>query len=910
MKKPCLKENLFWVATTLPLLLAACGSNPTTDVKAKADTKTSMATLAKVVKTHNNNTKWFIELEADPITFSAQSIGSQQASFRAQAKAAGIQYTERYQFKRLFNGFSVVTNQQGAIALSHLAGVKAVYPVEFFPAPQLEIIATPANNETAALPEMFYAKELTGVARAAKELNLTGKGVKVGVIDTGVDLNHPALKNRVKAGYDFVGDLYGSEDENGQPFKATPSDKPQDCQGHGTHVAGIVGGYDPNYTREGLPFSGVAPEVDFGIYRVFGCSGGTDEDVLIAAMEKASQDGMQVVNISIGTAFNSWAERGSALAANRLAKKGVIVVASAGNAGEYGTYTMGGAGMGEQVIAVASVDNAYIEATGISVKNGKDYPYAYSVGAAKIKDEWLPLGKSQNSNPTATKDGCEQNDFDTSIKGKIALIRRGGCDFLKKAQNAQLAGAAGIIFYNDRVNDYTNPLVLGIKIPVVMVDEAFGIEMDKVANTGIEVNLHGNIIPIPNPSGGFTSFFSSLGMSAELDLKPEITAPGGKILSAYITTKSINGYEVISGTSMASPHVAGAAALLLQANPQIQAKEMRTLMMNTAQILQPYINESENKKRRADYVQRQGAGLLDIVNAYKATKETPVNIYPPKLNLLDSAKIPRAEKVLTVSNNSDRPINYSVKHLPSFTVGDPSHSPQRLPASAFVSVNGQSIDEEALNIVVPAHGKTELNVSITPPEYATNLSQYGGYIQLTAQDAPRLTVPFSGMKGDYQSMRIFTDIKRFQESIPTPILYDAYTKQEYVNGSEPDIMPDYSFKDIENDLGQFIDEPLFLIHLNHQVRKLKVDIINEREEVMRAHEEDYKSRNCSNDLNAQSIACSTYFSYSWDGKVNGNPVPNGIYKVRFTVIKPLADVENPGPDGQEVYTSPSFKIIR
>ncbi len=143
---------------------------------------------------------------------------------------------------------------------------------------------------------------MTGADYAQNTLGFTGKGVKVAVMDTGIDYHHPDLGGcfgagcRVAFGYDLVGDAFNA-DSSSPTFNPvpTPDNDPDDCAGHGTHVAGIVG-------ANGV-VKGVAPDVTFGAYRVFGCNGSTTADVMIAAMELALADGMQVLNMSIGASF-------------------------------------------------------------------------------------------------------------------------------------------------------------------------------------------------------------------------------------------------------------------------------------------------------------------------------------------------------------------------------------------------------------------------------------------------------------------------------------------------------------------------------------------------------------------------------------------------------------------------------
>src|SRR5213075_1592787 len=141
---------------------------------------------------------------------------------------------------------------------------------------------------------------------------------------------------RVAFGTDLVGDAYNANDAD--PI-ITPDNDPDDCAGHGTHVAGIIGANGA--------VKGVAPGVTFGAYRVFGCVGSTSDDVMIAAMERALADGMQVLNMSIGSAYE-WPNAPTAMAASRLVNKGMVVVAAIGNDGASGLYSASAPGLGDK----------------------------------------------------------------------------------------------------------------------------------------------------------------------------------------------------------------------------------------------------------------------------------------------------------------------------------------------------------------------------------------------------------------------------------------------------------------------------------------------------------------------------------------------------------------------------------
>lgn len=214
-----------------------------------------------------------------------------------------VDYKVRNEFS-IFNGAAIQVQSgphQGE-DLASIPGIKNVWPITLHAMPKVKTESRHKPTD----PEVVSDHHMTGVDIVHKKLKLTGKGIKVGVIDTGVDYNHPAFaakgaqtgcfgrkgKNcRVQYGWDFVGDDYTGANA------PKPDADPMDCFGHGSHVAGIIGGNALNIKttpKPPQPFVGVAPEVTLGAYRIFGCKGNAGDDVIMAAMEMAFNDGMDV----------------------------------------------------------------------------------------------------------------------------------------------------------------------------------------------------------------------------------------------------------------------------------------------------------------------------------------------------------------------------------------------------------------------------------------------------------------------------------------------------------------------------------------------------------------------------------------------------------------------------------------
>lgn len=812
---------------------------------------------------------WFVELAGKPTVEGASIlvVDAQHNAFRAQAEKAGLIYTERYSFTTLFNGFSVSIDSKDVAKLSRLPGVKSVYPVE--------IIARPQTFESDINPDLFSSINMIGADVAQSELGFTGAGVKVAVMDTGIDVNHPAFGGdgvaeldstffysspRILYGYDFVGNDFDAE-FNPVPV---PDDIPDDCGGHGTHVAGIIGAND---ATNGM--KGVAPDVTFGAYRVFGCEGSTTADVMIAAMERVLADGMDVLNMSIGSAYQ-WPQYPTAVAADRLVKKGVVVVASIGNSGATGLYSAGSPGLGKDVIGVASFDN-----TDINV------PY-FTVNAEKIG--YIPMTFSP-APPTSgggeiVDVGLACDPLTVDITGKVALAARGTCAFGLKAQNSINAGAIAVIISNNVDGLYNGTLGAPLTdpdIPVVGISLADGTFI-RAQTAPIMMTWTDQIESTPSPTGGLISEFSSYGLSPDLALKPDIGAPGGDIYSSY--PLELGAYAAMGGTSMASPHVAGAAALLLQAKPNLAARKVRDVLLSTAE---PQLWWALPELGFLDNVHRQGAGLLQIDKAILGRGFYKIQVRPSKISAGESEAGPYTTTV-TVKNWAPHSVTYTLDYvnaLSTFGTINPSFY-----------TSDASVDFSRSTLTVPAKSKASFKVTINPATkpLTADYGQYGGYITLTPTEGDMsFSIPFAGYVGDYQDV---------------PVLYaDPYGLPylvSYYSAAFPLTDPSEWTFSMQGD-----DIPFFWVNLNHQSKKMLMKVYEAETDKPWGvfFKELYLPRNESNDY---------FYEFAFDGITSKGirtlEVPDGTY---YAVIKILKANGNPGnPDHWDTWTSPAFVIDR
>ncbi|HEX7137586.1 MAG TPA: S8 family serine peptidase, partial [Vicinamibacterales bacterium] len=438
---------------------------------------------------------WFVELSNPPTSdgTSMAVLEREEADFHAAATNARVQYSENKHFRELWNGLTVRANGRNADRLRGVPGVAAVYPVT-------KVRITQEEGQPGNVIDLITAIKMTGVDIAQNELGLTGRGVRVAIIDTGIDYNHPDLGGcfgpgcRVEKGFDLVGDAFNADDD--VPIIA-PDPDPDDCAGHGTHVAGIVG------ARGGI--TGVAPEVKFHAYRVFGCEGTTTSDIMLEAMEMVLHDRADVLNMSIGAALQ-WPQYPTAQASNRLVKRGIVVVASIGNDANLGLYAASAPGVGKDVIGVASFDNTFANLVAFTVSpDNKAIGYNNSDSPPPPTSGSSPLARTGTA--TAASDACNPLGAG-SLTGKVALIRRGTCSFHQKSINAQNAGAVGVILYNNAAG-FLNPTVAGtpaVTIPVVAITAANGVLIDgRVAGGPVTMTWTNQVASEPNPTANLIS---------------------------------------------------------------------------------------------------------------------------------------------------------------------------------------------------------------------------------------------------------------------------------------------------------------------------------------------------------------------------------------------------------------------
>src|SRR5262245_36618681 len=639
------------------------------------------------------------------------------------------------QFQSALNGIKVEIPLSKLSKLSSLPGVAALLPVHE------DVPVNVTSVPYIGAPTVWSAPT-----------NFHGEGIKIAVIDTGIDYTHanfggpgtvaaytaanatdtlpadPSLFGpnapRVKGGFDLVGDNYNASDPaHNVP---APDPNPLDCNGHGSHTAGTAAGsgvtaagatyagpyasiiYTPVAFRIG---PGVAPKADIYSYRVFGCTGSTN--VTVDAINMAFNDGVDVINMSLGSPFGS-ADDASAVASTNVAKAGVIVVASSGNNGA-SQYITGSPATGTGAISVAANDaNTGFPGATMLISTDGTITAQNSNGASFTNGTGLQVAVLRTSYPNGPVSlGCSDSDYTGypgGVSGKLVVTLRGTCSRVGRAIRAEQHGAAAAAMLNTDTgyppfegqitSDPDNGFQFTVTIPFfgirgVLANAASDSSKLAAADTNTPPGPAGTVTlnntSIANP--GFTSFasFSSRGpRTGDSWLKPDITAPGVSTFSTLVG--SGNGATAMSGTSMAAPHVAGVAALVKQAHPTWnQVQEWKAAIVNTGNPsaiggLLPYLTS------------RGGTGLVQPIAAVKTnvialgdTATSTLNFGFAELN----ANFSQLKKI-KLRNKGGSPATFTI-------------------AQTNAAGSPHSIVLGSSSVTIPAGGDTTVNVTLNVP---------------------------------------------------------------------------------------------------------------------------------------------------------------------------------------------------
>ncbi|SDC75294.1 S8 family serine peptidase [Shouchella lonarensis] len=536
------------------------------------------------------------------------------------------EYEVERTYSKIFNGAALTLPANKVEKLLDYEGIKAIYKND-----KVELVR-PLNQKTSTetvTKETTGSTPRLGVAEMHTE-GFTGKGIKVGVIDTGIDYNHPDLKSAYKGGYDFV-------DDDDDPMETTYDDwlevrDPDDPDeffeeyytAHGTHVAGIIAGQAENNVDHAV--LGVAPDVDLYAYRVLGPGGWGETADIIAAIEQSVLDEMDIINLSLGSPENTPLTPES-IAVNNAVLSGVTVVVAAGNDALYALYdedhslyTVGEPATASLPIAVGAssmpLDILQFESTYTSeneMLTGQvrlDPTFDEDVDGESLSGQEFELVNIA---------GSDLDHIDLEGKAVVISAKELFRDEEGRLLRAGEDGAAAVFIYNDFVgleldsSSFWNFYGTGLDIPTFYLSDEQGSDIAALAEKEVSVKLGASEWIA---TGDLIASFSSRGPVNQTGaIKPEIVAPGEEIFSTVpdfmLGPEHIGNYDEAydhySGTSMAAPYVAGVAALMLQADHDLTPGEVKTRVMNTARPLAKEYNVFE-----------VGAGLIDPRSAVTA----------------------------------------------------------------------------------------------------------------------------------------------------------------------------------------------------------------------------------------------------------------------------------------------------
>lgn len=766
-----------------------------------------------------------VELEGEPLADAAtgeldtfvsspaglqleQDLLNEQASVRAEIEAlTGKTETASvngasdltYSYTTVLNGFSMKIPFGKLDEVRSLNGVKNVWVAEQYSLPE-DLSADDYTISMSSSTGMVGSTEVNA-------MGYDGTGTIVAILDTGFMKAHEAfsvMPTNTKYSKNDIASLLQSQTlaskvtdadsvyinekaPYGYDYANGDTDAEAVGQAHGVHVAGTVAG------NNGKDFYGVAPNAQLMIMKIFGDnSGSTSDDIILAGVDDSVKLGADSINMSLGSpaGFTDYGDENESEEEHltyygvytRAEKAGVNVLVAAGNETSSTNYNAHNnltyAEYPDNAI-VASPSTLEASLSVASVDNAKTTSYYMLLGEEKLA--YNNAVNSATSTPydiLDTMDGKtleyvmvpglgEEADYEgLDVTGKIAVVQRGGLNFGTKAENASKAGAAACIIYDNVNGAIINAALESFFIPTVTVTKIAGAKLAAASEKKVSFSKE-NYGLVDNPIGGGVSSFSSKGPAPDLTIKPEISAPGGGIRSSVLGAN--NAYEVYSGTSMATPHMAGEAALLRQYieknYPDVKGEALgdlvNSLLMSTA---------SPSRELDGTYypVRRQGAGVANIANAIESGAYLSVEGSKRPKAEVGSSKDGVYTYTATVHNMTGEAKSYTVDTtamIETITVinGEnfASNSNRDLTADEVtITYTGLTADNK---ITAPANGEATFSVKIEltaagKQAYQDNFpngSYVEGFTFLTADEGVSLSLPVLGFYGDWNSLKVF-----------------------------------------------------------------------------------------------------------------------------------------------------------
>ncbi|HYP08394.1 MAG TPA: S8 family serine peptidase [Bryobacteraceae bacterium] len=616
--------------------------------------------------------EYIVELAGEPAATSLKTPRSASARTSVRAMQARVQTAMAATGAEVYASVDTVLNAlmvrtADAATLNAIPGVARVYPVRLY-----KLVMDRAGG----LHKLPAAGAIIGGAANA------GAGMKIGIIDTGVDSSHPAFADagfQMPDGFPRVNRSTDTRYTNNKVIVARNYDRDvstaaRDLKGHGTSVAAVAAGV--LNTGPSATFAGIAPRAYIGSYKVFPDDReGAPDSAILEALNDAVNDGMDVVNLSLGS-FPAGRLDDDPLvrAVENAVQAGVIVVVSAGNEGP-GIATIGSPATAPSAIAVGASVNDRVFASTVWM-NGLDplvgQPADGSGSAAPVRAAMVDV---TTLDPTGLL--C-QPIASGSLTGSIVLIRRGECFFEDKLNFARDAGAIAAIVATDADRPDTSVMSVGAaRLPAMMIGYEDGVRAREQLQGGpIETQLDFAKRAVLVNSAALAEF-TSKGPSVDLRLKPDVLAVGTAVYTARPATAGSPSYGTVQGTSFSAPIVAGAAALLKAFKPGLSPEHYKSLLVNTAATFLARDGSSFP-------MQHTGAGLLDLQAAVRST----LAVAPASLGFGSGGSTSNLTQRLTLKNVSSTGDTFAITAEPRQDAPAPRITPDvvDLPAGGSAEV--------------------------------------------------------------------------------------------------------------------------------------------------------------------------------------------------------------------------------
>jgi minor extracellular serine protease Vpr len=602
--------------------------------------------------------RYIVELSDDPVATHAgarrvsalHSAAAEAQRIQVRGQQAGVRASVESrqgvvlgQVENVSNALLVRIPDAQAAALASIPGVARVHPVRSF---QLLL------DHALAVHRAYDAWNQIGASNA-------GAGIRIGFIDTGIDVSHPGFSDAsfaAPAGFpmaDSVADFAYTNNKvivarSYAKLFASPDPDPSaaDHVGHGTATAMAAAGVMNSGPLATI--SGVAPRAWVGSYKVFGTPGINDsasEDAILQAIEDAVTDGMNIISMSLGSNVAERLEFDPEVQAIAAAKSlGVIVVVSAGNNGN-NPNTIASPGDAPAAIAVGATNNNRMFAGTVLLPGANAL---VAMPAAGSNSSTTLAGPLMDVSPLDGSGLACASLPANSLSGAIALVFRGTCTFEIKLDNAQAAGAIGAVVYDNVPGEFPITMAIGAAtLPAEMVSNADGLALKSQlsgAPAGFAVTLQFALTPAAiNPAS--VAAFSAQGPNVDFSIKPDLLAVGENLYTAVQRLDSTgalydpSGYSVVQGTSFSAPLVAGAAAILEQARPGLTVDQYRSLLVNAA-------DPASVVPGTPATIQQAGGGVLDVLASLNSTAA----VNPVSLSFGEGGSAVNVSQTVTLTN--------------------------------------------------------------------------------------------------------------------------------------------------------------------------------------------------------------------------------------------------------------------